>query len=192
MYYYNLAKLQGKLSLAEYQTLRQAKAVVFDIRNYPADGDLFSLVPLLLTKPADLTFIYELNMLRPDQEGLRLGPDVGHYAPGPQHLPGRLYFLTDAITQSYPETFLAMVRGLHLGTLVGRPTSGANGGRSQLALQGGLSIGYSGERVLNPDGSHHHAIGFVPDVLVTPTIEDVREGRDSILDAALKLAQSGM
>ncbi len=191
VYYYNLAKLQGKLSPTEYQTLRQAKAVVFDIRNYPADGDLFSLVPLLLTKPADLTFIYELHMLRPDQEGLRLGPDVGHYAPGPQHLPGRMYFLTDAVTQSYPETFLAMVRGLHLGTLVGRPTSGANGGRSQLALQGGLSIGYSGERVLNPDGSRHHAVGFVPDVLVTPTLEDVREGRDSTLDAALKLAQSG-
>ena len=60
-----------------------------------------------------------------------------------------------------------------------------------MALQGGLSIGYSGERVLNPDGSRHHALGFVPDVLVTPTVEDVREGRDSTLDAALKLAQRG-
>jgi C-terminal processing protease CtpA/Prc len=73
---------------------------------------------------------------------------------------------------------------------VGRPTSGANGGRAELALQGGLSIGYSGERVLNADGSRHHAIGIVPDVLVTPTLESVRLGQDDILDAALKLAQS--
>jgi len=188
IYYYNLATFKEKLSPADYQTLSQAKAVVFDIRNYPNEG-LFSLVPLLLAKPHDLTFIYEMNMLRPDQEGMRLEPSVGHYAPGPQHLPGRMYFLTDAVTQSYPETFLAMIRGLHLGTLVGRPTSGANGGRSQLALQGGFSIGYSGQVVKNADGSRHHAIGIRPDVLVEPTLESVRNGQDLTLETALKLAK---
>jgi hypothetical protein len=190
IYYYNLATFKGKFSPTEYQTLSQAKAVVFDIRNYPNEG-LFSLVPLLLTKPSDLGFIYELNMLRPDQEGMRLGSNVGHYAPGSQHLPGRMYFLTDAVTQSRPETFLALIRGLHLGTFVGRPTSGANGGRSQLALQGGLSIGYSGERVLNADGSRHHAIGILPDVLVEPTLESVRKGQDLTLETALRLAKEG-
>jgi len=190
VYYYNLATFKGKLSPTEYQTLSQAKAVVFDIRNYPAEG-LFSLVPLLLTKPSDLGFFYELNMLRPDQEDMRLGPNMGHYAPGPQHLPGRMYFLTDAMTQSYPETFLAMIRGLHLGTLVGRPTSGANGGRTQLALQGGLSIGYSGQIAKNADGSRHHAIGILPDVLVEPTLESVRNGQDLILETALRLAKEG-
>ncbi len=188
VYYYNLATFREKLSPADYQTMSQAKAVVFDIRNYPQEG-LFSLVPLLLTKPSDLGFIYDMNMLRPDQEGLRSGSNVSHYAPGLQHLPGRMYFLTDAVTQSYPETFLAMVRGLHLGTLVGRPTSGANGGRTQLALQGGLSIGYSGQRVLNADGSRHHAIGIQPDILVEPTLESVRKGQDLILETALRLAK---
>jgi hypothetical protein len=190
VYYYNLATFREKLSPAEYETLSQAKAVVFDIRNYPKEG-LFSLVPLLLAKPSDLGFIYDMNMLRPDQEGMRLGTNVTHYAPGPQHLSGRVYFLTDAVTQSYPETFLAIVRGLHLGALVGRPTSGANGGRSQLLLQGGLSIGYSGQVVKNADGSRHHAIGILPDVLVEPTLESVRKGQDLTLETALRLAKEG-
>jgi hypothetical protein len=189
VYYYNLDKLEGKFSPSELQTMAQAKAVIFDIRNYP-NGDMLNLISLLLKTPQDIGIVSALHMLRPDQEGVRYVPEVVHFAPGPQHLPGRMYFLTDAMTQSRPETFLGWLRGLHLGTFVGRPTSGANGVRTELALQGGLSIGYSGGRVLNADGSRHHAVGIVPDVLVTPTIESVRLGQDAILDAALKLAQS--
>jgi C-terminal processing protease CtpA/Prc len=102
-----------------------------------------------------------------------------------------MYFLTDAMTQSRPETFLGWIQGMHLGTLVGRPTSGANGVRTQLALQGGLSIGYSGDRVLNADGSRHHTIGIRPDVLVEPTLESVRKGQDLTLETALRLAKEG-
>ena len=190
IYYYNMDRLEGTFSASELQTMAQAKAVIFDIRNYPR-GDMFPIISLLLKTPQDIGIVSALHMLRPDQEGVRYVPEMVHFAPGPQHLPGRMYFLTDAMTQSRPETFLGWLRGLHLGTFVGRLTSGANGVRTEMALQGGLSIGYSGGRVLNADGSRHHAIGIVPDVLVTPTLESVRLGQDAILDAALKLAQSG-
>jgi C-terminal processing protease CtpA/Prc len=189
VYYYNLAKLGNKLTDTEYQTLAKAKAVIFDIRNYPSSG-VYTLIPMLLKKPGEVSIIADLDMLKPDQEEVRYQSFATRYTLASQQLPGKMYFLTDAMTQSHPETFLGQVRGLHLGTLVGRPTSGANGGRAELALQGGLSIGYSGERVLNADGSRHHAVGIVPDVLVTPTLESVRLGQDDILDAALKLAQS--
>jgi C-terminal processing protease CtpA/Prc len=100
-----------------------------------------------------------------------------------------MFFLTDANTQSAPETFLALIRAFKLGTLVGRPTSGANGNTNSYPLQGGFSISYSGLYTLNADGSRHHAIGIRPDVLVIPTLESVRNEQDLPLEIALKLAQ---
>lgn len=190
VYYVDLATYHRPFSAqAYYDTLARAKTVIFDIRGYPGEG-LFDLVGMLLKAPAETTILYNLNMLRPDQEDLRLAPEVSRDAPGPRHLSGKMFFLTDANTQSYPETFLALIRAYQLGTLVGRPTSGANGNINNYVMQGGFSISYSGLYVLNADGSRHHAIGIQPDVLVAPTIESVRKGQDLILDTALKLAQA--
>jgi C-terminal processing protease CtpA/Prc len=190
IYYYNLATMKETFSLAEYQALAQAKSVIFDIRNYPGNG-VYSLIPMLLKAPAETTITYNLDMLRPDQENIRYSPNVYRSAPGAQHLSGKMYFLTDVAAQSHPETFLGLLRGFHLGTFVGRPTSGANGGISYVPLQSGFSVSYSGMLVKNADGSRHHAIGIQPDVLVTPTLASVRQGQDLILETALQLAKSG-
>lgn len=190
VYYYNLATMKETFSPAEYQTLAQAKSVIFDIRNYPSNG-VYTLIPMLLKAPAETTITYNLDMLRPDQENIRYSPNVYRSAPGAQHLSGKMYFLTDVAAQSHPETFLGLLRGFHLGTFVGRPTSGANGGISYVPLQSGFSVSYSGMLVKNADGSRHHAIGIQPDVLVTPTLESVRQGQDLILETALQLAKSG-
>jgi C-terminal processing protease CtpA/Prc len=190
IYYYNLATMPETLSPTEFQILAQAKAVIFDIRNYPGNG-VYSLIPMLLKAPAETTITYNLDMLRPDQENIRYSPNVVRKEPSAQHLAGKMYFLTDVAAQSHPETFLGLLRGFHLGTFVGRPTSGANGGVSYVPLQSGFSVSYSGMLVKNADGSRHHAIGIQPDVLVTPTLESVRQGQDLILETALELAKSG-
>lgn len=188
VYYYNLATMSETLSPAEYQTLAQAKSVIFDIRNYPGNG-VYSLIPMLLKAPAETTITYNMDMLRPDQESIHYSPNVVRKEPGTQHLTGKMYFLTDVAAQSHPETFLGLLRGFHLGTFVGRPTSGANGGISYVPLQSGFSVSYSGMLVKNADGSRHHAIGIQPDVLVTHTLESVRQGQDLILETALQLAK---
>jgi hypothetical protein len=189
IYYYNLATLHGALSPADYQTLAQAKAIIFDVRCYPEDG-VSSLIPMLMGEPGQVSHVSSLNMLRPDQENVRYDPGVAYFQPGLQHLPGKAYFLTDAVTQSKPEGFLNTVRGLHLGTLVGRPTSGANGVANMMPLPNGFTITYSGTRATNADGSRHHALGTQPDVLVKPTLKSIRQGQDLILETALRLAQA--
>lgn len=44
----------------------------------------------------------------------------------------------------------------------------------------------SGLGVFYPDGSPTQRIGIVPDVVVSPTIEGIRSGRDEVLEAALR------
>jgi hypothetical protein len=48
----------------------------------------------------------------------------------------------------------------------------------------------TGLEVLNPDGSRHHRIDVIPDVLVTPTIKGLREGRDEVLERVIELVKA--
>ena len=57
---------------------------------------------------------------------------------------------------------------------------------SILPLPGGVVSRFSGLGVFYPDGSPTQRIGIVPDVVATPTIDGVREGRDDVLEAALR------
>ncbi len=77
------------------------------------------------------------------------------------------------------------------GEIIGEPTAGSTGQPLVFGLPGG-----GGARVCTcyttyPDGKEFVGIGIQPDVLVHPTIKDVRAGRDTVLRAALdKLTES--
>jgi C-terminal processing protease CtpA/Prc len=47
---------------------------------------------------------------------------------------------------------------------------------------------FTGDRVPFPDGSALQGRGIVPDLIVHPTLEGVRAGRDEILEAGIELA----
>jgi C-terminal processing protease CtpA/Prc len=70
--------------------------------------------------------------------------------------------------------------------VVGSTTAGADGNVSPIPLPGGLQALISGLGVFYPDGKPTQQVGIVPDIVVHPTIEGIRAGRDEVLEAALK------
>lgn len=76
---------------------------------------------------------------------------------------------------------------------VGSPTAGSVGeDRSFLWLPGGISILFNTQKITYPDGRIPHRIGIQPDVLIRPNEEDIRIGRDAVLDAAILEAKSNI
>src|SRR5947209_6051175 len=71
-------------------------------------------------------------------------------------------------------------------TVVGSTTSGADGNVSPFALPGGPTTMISGIGVFYPDKAPTQRLGIVPNVKVAPTLAGVREGRDEVLEAALR------
>ena len=53
-------------------------------------------------------------------------------------------------------------------------------------MPGGVSGGISGIGVFYPDQRPTQRIGIVPDITATPTAAGIREGRDEVLEAALR------
>lgn len=162
-----------------------ARALIFDFRGYSTTG-LIAVSHLIAHRIEQLTWqIPELP--HPDRPSYAL-VHRGLYPSSPR-LAAPVVALVDGQSSSTVETTLAMIRDDHLGLLVGEPTAGASGLTSQVTIPGGYVIRFTAIRLVDAAGATLHGRGITPDVVVHPTLEGVRAGRDEILEAGLAAAQ---
>jgi C-terminal processing protease CtpA/Prc len=75
-------------------------------------------------------------------------------------------------------------------TFVGTPTAGANGDITLMVLPGNLVVSFTGHNVRHADGRQLQRVGIQPTIKVAPTIRGLADGRDEILEAAIKYLQT--
>ena len=167
--------------------LAHAKGVIFDLRGYPSGLNLLVLRFLITQKEND-RWMFVRKTIYPDQEKVAGVTGIGwNLKPWKPHIGGRVVFLTNANAISYSESIMGYVEHFRLGDIVGQATAGANGDVNKMQLVGGLSVRWTGLRVLKHDGSQHHTIGVQPTKEVNPTLQGIRDGVDEQLDAALEI-----
>ena len=71
-------------------------------------------------------------------------------------------------------------------TFIGTPTAGANGDITFMVLPGNLPVSFTGHNVRHADGRQLQRVGIQPNIKVAPTIRGTIEGRDEILERAIK------
>lgn len=71
--------------------------------------------------------------------------------------------------------------------VVGRQSGASNGTITGLYLPGGYAFTFTGMEVQHTDHSTFHGIGIVPDVEVTPSATELRDGVDPELEAAVNI-----
>ncbi len=103
-----------------------------------------------------------------------------------EHYEGPVVILIAAYTASAAEITAAAMQDLKRGKLVGRDTSGAVLMSSHYDLPDGGQVQVPVSDFLRLDGRRIEGIGVQPDVWVVPTLEDVRAGRDPVLERALR------
>jgi C-terminal processing protease CtpA/Prc len=59
-----------------------------------------------------------------------------------------------------------------------------------MVLPGNLAVSFSGHNVRHADGRQLQRVGIQPTIKVAPTIQGLVDGRDEILDAAVKFLES--
>ena len=110
--------------------------------------------------------------------------------PETPHIAGIRVFLTDGRAISYAESVMGYVADRKLGAIVGSTTAGTNGNVASFATPSGFQVRFTGMRVTHHDGrTQFHLLGVAPDIAIAPTIEDVRVGRDPVLEAGLAVAR---
>ncbi|HEY6307511.1 MAG TPA: S41 family peptidase [Candidatus Angelobacter sp.] len=159
------------------------KGLIIDIRNYPSSFMVFALGSLLVSSETPFTRFTVGDLSNPGAfhwtKPLSLSPKAPHYS-------GKIVILADESSISQAEYTSMAFRAVPGAVVVGSTTAGADGNVSPFALPGGLSTMISGIGVFYPDKTPTQRIGIVPNIQVQPTLAGVREGRDEVLEEALR------
>jgi C-terminal processing protease CtpA/Prc len=195
--YADLARLQVGEVDKMFETIKNTPAVIFDMRGYP-NGTAWSIAPRLTEKQN----VIAAQFSRPLLEATSLTNseiDSAHYSFA-QRIPerqgdvykGKVVVLIneDAISQA-EHTCLFFESATNV-TFIGTPTAGANGDVTQMVLPGNLTVSFSGHNVRHADGRQLQRVGIQPTIKVEPTIRGLVDGRDEILEAAVKFLQKGV
>lgn len=186
MLYVDLTSASLKDVDAVMERLVAARAVVFDLRGYPKANH--EVLCHLARTPIRSARWNIPQVIRPDRRRFESWDTSGRWELPDREprIPGKAFFLTDARAISYAESVLGIVEFYRLGEIVGRPTAGANGNVNVLDLPGGLTVSWTGMKVLKHDGSQHHLVGIQPTIPVERTVRAIRDGRDEDVEAALR------
>ncbi|MEW6733874.1 MAG: S41 family peptidase [Acidobacteriota bacterium] len=190
--YIDLARLPRSDSDKAMDTVMNTPAIIFDMRGYP-NGTAWTISPHLTTKRNVAAAHFHRPMVAANLLGdsdYSLGTKFVFIQPLPepkgQTYQGKIVMLINEDAISQAEHTCLFFRSATEVKFIGTPTVGANGDVTNLVLPGNLIVYFTGQEVRHPDGRQLQRIGIQPDILVQPTIQGIKEGRDEILDAAVK------
>jgi len=106
--------------------------------------------------------------------------------PPKEHFSGNLILLVDSGCASACEDFTMPFKVNHRAQLIGETTGGSSGQPFQLDLGQGMMVIIGAKRESFPDGSQFEGVGIKPDIEVRPSVNDLRSGKDTALEAALR------
>ncbi|NIM82630.1 MAG: hypothetical protein GTN82_29335 [Candidatus Aminicenantes bacterium] len=189
IFYVNLIKLSYQEALKAIEKLAGAKGVILDIRGNGAIA--LREVFLHLVDTEMKSFILSVpEVIYPDRENVEY---TGHDYTYPSRSPlikGKKVFITDSRAIQTSETFIGIAKHRKLGEIVGHPTAAVYGRLNSFILPGRYRVYWTGLRVVKQDRSQFFLTGIEPTVPVQRTINGVKQGKDELLEEAIRIMNS--
>ncbi len=171
-------------------SFRDTNGLIIDLREYPEGFRRYGLSAYFQIYTTPFITVYEPSRFVPGVYTVetRSGRDYCSMPPTDVYHYGKpvVVLMNNDRTQSNAEYFVAMFSLAENVTLMGETSAGAAGGRVYLPLPGNLKMAFSFERATKPDGTCWFQTGITPDIYVPRTIQGITEGRDEVMEAAVK------
>jgi len=188
--------LEGNIGYVTLQTIKKTevseikeafkntKGIIIDIRNYPSTFVPFSLGSYFISSPRQFVKFTSANLNTPGVFSFREGSTIPKSS---KPYKGKLIVLVNELSQSQAEYTAMAFRAGDNTTIIGSTTAGADGNVSYILLPGGINTSITGIGVYYPDGTETQRVGIKPDVVIEPTINGVKNGKDEILEKAIEI-----
>ncbi len=165
------------------ETFNSVPGMVIDMRGYPAEMVLYQMAEFLVPEPEPFCLVSRADLDEPGTFFMAETLFAGGGGEG--SFQGPVALLIDEGSVSSAEFHTMAWRLAPEARVFGHPTAGADGNVNTFTLPGGLRTGFSGIGIYWPDGSETQRTGILPDTVVTPTVQGIRDGRDEVLEAAV-------
>ena len=169
------------------QLFKDTKAIIVDMRCYPSEIMPFTFGNYI--KPWSSGFVKFGHASLSIPGMINISDPIPNGSGTADHYKGKIIVIVDASTQSQAEYTTMAFQSAPNTTVIGSTTAGADGNISAIYLPGDIFTYISGLGILYPDGRETQRTGVRIDVPVRPTIQGIREGRDEMLEKAIRLAE---
>jgi C-terminal processing protease CtpA/Prc len=167
--------------------LKDAKAIIFDVRSYPK-GTYLEISKFISSEEKNFVVCMVPDLNYPGRFKWNSPRKSGF--DNKDNYKGKVIVLVNEKTHSNAEWTAMSFQAVGNTTVIGSQTSGADGNISVFNFKGFRTL-FSGIGVFYPDKRETQRIGIVPDIEVKPTIKGIQEGRDEVLDRALSFIETG-
>ena len=187
IFYVNLTKINWSDLQKRIPDLAKSKGIIFDLRGYPK-WQTIKIVSHFINKPVEQVQLYIPQIIYPDQFETSLSKlPTETILPEKPFIGAKKVFLTNGSAISYSETILNLIEFYRLADIVGEQTAGTTGQTNITRLFDGISIPWTGMRVLRQDGSKFHSRGVIPNYPLERTVKGIKDKRDEYLEKALQI-----
>lgn len=176
---------------ARFEEISKAKAIIFDVRNNGggSTGPGWDILSYLIDKPTQVHSSYTRDY-KPSYRAWNYNQpifvDKSYLTPHKKlSYKKPVIVLTSARTFSSAEDFAAAFKTMNRGLIIGEATGGSSGQPLVISLPGNGTARICSKRDMLGNGEDFVGKGIKPDKLVTPTIDDIRKGIDTELEAAI-------
>lgn len=188
IFYVDVARFQKAEFEKSFDAIRNARGIAFDLRG-SATGEAINLVPYWITAIDAAQWMRIPRFDKPFAESTT-GWSFGWQRERDAALEKPVkVLLTDARASGYAESLGAYFPGQKTGPVVGEATAGANGNVVSATLPSAMKFSFTGMIVTRHDGTALHREGIKPDVVVVPTPDAIRAGRDEVLERGLAILE---
>lgn len=182
--------------LKNFPEISKAKAIIFDIREN--GGGSSTVGYKVLATLSDQQLAVNRSETRDYKPTYRAwGRNDENYQFEPWTFPpdaqfqfkGKVAVLISAATYSAAEDFAVAFDNMKRGQLIGQASGGSTGQPLLFSLPGGGAARVCTKKDSYPDGKAFVGVGVQPQQSVKPRLSDFRQGRDTVLEAALASLQ---
>jgi len=182
--YVHMDRIAGRDNLEVIDDLKNTKAIIFDLRKG-------TLARLGISRKLNSKSTVFSNITYPDLSypGKFFWGKNETGSSGGKGYEGLVVILVAEGTQSQAEYVAMSLQTAEKAITIGSQTAGADGNVNPFEFIGGYKTQISGLGIYYPDRTPAQRRGVKIDIEVKPTIQGIREGRDEVLDWAIKFIE---
>lgn len=165
-------------------TLKKTKGIIIDLRNGASEYVPYSLGSFFVSNSTPFAKVAIGNINNPGEFRFTVAAPI---LSDKENYQEKLVVIVNEFTQSMAEyTAMAFRAGVNT-IIIGSTTAGTDGAARQIFLPGNIKTMITGYGVFYPNGKQTQRVGIIPDKIISPTIEGIKNGKDEVLEKAIEI-----